>query len=196
MNKPKPYVSYMVLKLFVDDGLENSELKQKYIDASQKHNDMVITNPFIDAGFDLFTPPSDSGGSDIRFRANEINKVDFKVKCSAMILMEPSSSSPDCDTAIAYNTGFYMYPRSSIYKTKLRLANSVGIIDSGYRGNLMSMFDVVNNGGEDYWGNKYDRYIQICAPPLIPIVVEVVNSVEELGDNTSRGAGGFGSTGK
>jgi dUTPase len=58
------------------------------------------------------------------------------------------------------------------------------------------MFDVVNNGGEDYWGNKYDRYIQICAPSLMPIVIEVVSSVAELGNDTSRGAGAFGSTGK
>jgi dUTP pyrophosphatase len=184
MSQSKPYVKYMVLKLFVDDGLENSELKQKYIEASQKHNDMVISNPFVDAGFDLFTP---SSSNDICFRANEVNKVDFKVKCSAKIFTESDK---------IYNTGFYMYPRSSLSKTKLRLANSVGIIDAGYRGNLMSMFDVVNNGGEDYWGNKYDRYIQICAPSLMPIVIEVVSSVAELGNDTSRGAGAFGSTGK
>ena len=192
MSQSKPYVKYMVLKLFVDDGLENSELKQKYIDASQKHNDMVISNPFIDAGFDLFTPSTtnnntNNNNNDIRFRANEVNKVDFKVKCSARIFTESDKM---------YNTGFYMYPRSSLSKTKLRLANSVGIIDAGYRGNLMSMFDVVNNGGEDYWGNKYDRYIQICAPSLMPIVVEVVSSLAELGNDTSRGAGAFGSTGK
>lgn len=186
-NTVKPYVKYMVLKLFVDDGLEleKSELKQKYIEASQKHNEKIMNNHYIDAGFDLFTP-SDSG-NDIRFRANEINKVDFKIKCSARIFTESDK---------IYNTGFYMYPRSSISKTKLRLANNVGIIDSGYRGNLMSMFDVVNNGGEDYWGNKYDRYIQICAPSLMPIVIEIVNSVEELGEDTTRGSGGFGSTGK
>ena len=43
-----------------------------------------------------------------------------------------------------FNTGYYMYPRSSLSKTKLRLANSVGIIDSGYRGNLIGMFDLIN----------------------------------------------------
>ena len=34
------------------------------------------------------------------------------------------------------NIGYYLYPRSSISKTPLILANSVGIIDSGYRGNI------------------------------------------------------------
>jgi dUTPase len=38
--------------------------------------------------------------------------------------------------------------------------------------------------------------LQICAPSLVPIYVHIVNSVEELGPNTSRGEGGFGSTGK
>ena len=37
-----------------------------------------------------------------------------------------------------------MYPRSSIYKTPLRLANNTGIIDSGYRGNLMGAFDNIS----------------------------------------------------
>jgi dUTP pyrophosphatase len=97
-----------------------------------------------------------------------------------------------------------MYPRSSISKTNLRLANSVGIIDAGYRGNIMGMFDIVNIDEakmskymtEDYIINKYDRLVQICAPGLVPIIVEVVDKVEELGEKTERGSGGFGSTGR
>ena len=94
-----------------------------------------------------------------------------------------------------------MYPRSSLSKTQLRLANSVGIIDAGYRGHLMGMFDVVNidpddDKDADYFGKKFDRYLQICAPGLVPIVVEIVNTKEELGEETERGDGGFGSTGR
>ena len=95
-----------------------------------------------------------------------------------------------------------MYPRSSLSKTKLRLANSTGIIDSGYRGSLIGMFDVVNINCNDE--NKeydeivfpYTRMVQICAPGLVPIYVEMVNTVEELGEKTLRNNGGFGSTGK
>jgi dUTPase len=43
---------------------------------------------------------------------------------------------------------------------------------------------------------KYDRLLQICAPGLVPIVVEIVNTMEELGSQTERGTGGFGSTGR
>ena len=96
-----------------------------------------------------------------------------------------------------------MYPRSSLSKTRLRLANSTGIIDAGYRGHLMGMFDVVNipdNFPDDidaeFFGEKYDRYLQICAPGLIPIVIEIVDSREELGGETARAGGGFGSTGR
>jgi dUTP pyrophosphatase len=88
----------------------------------------------------------------------------------------------------------------------LRLANSVGIIDAGYRGNLTGMFDVVNIKSEnttnkdtdyaDYIGEAYSRYVQICAPGLTPIIVKVVKSLKDLGEATERGTGGFGSTGK
>jgi dUTPase len=42
--------------------------------------------------------------------------------------------------------------------------------------------------------NPYDRLLQICAPGLEPIYVELVNSEEELGEATERGSGGVGST--
>ena len=67
----------------------------------------------------------------------------------------------------------------------------------------MAMFDLINvqdNLSEsreaDYYGRKFDRYIQICAPGLVPIIVEIVDSIEDLGDETMRGGGGFGSTGR
>ncbi len=67
----------------------------------------------------------------------------------------------------------------------------------------MGMFDVVNvpenesdDREADYFGNKFDRYLQICAPGLVPIIVEVVNQKEDLGEQTERGEGGFGSTGR
>ena len=93
-----------------------------------------------------------------------------------------------------------MYPRSSLSKTRLRLVNSTGIIDAGYRGHLMGMFDVVkiqdDDQHSDYYGKKFDRYLQICAPGLVPIVVNIADSLEDLGEQTERGQGGFGSTGR
>ena len=90
--------------------------------------------------------------------------------------------------------GYYMYPRSSISKTPLVLSNHVGIIDSGYRGPLTGMFRNLSTL-EDYKMKKFDRYLQICSSTLEPFIVKMVDTEEELGA-TTRGSGGFGSTGK
>ena len=167
----------MHLKLFVDT--DNNEIKNKYIDAVNTHHNKLLNNiNHFDAGFDLFAP------EELQFTQSKVNKLDYKVSCSAKIYEANKSS---------YNTGFYMYPRSSISKSNIRLANNVGIIDSGYRGHLMGMFDVIYANNSVI--NKFDRNLQICAPGLIPILVEIVNSSQDLGEETARGNGGFGSTG-
>ena len=86
-----------------------------------------------------------------------------------------------------------MYPRSSLSKTQLRLANNTGIIDAGYRGPLIGMFDCLTD--DEYEVSGFTRLLQICAPGLVPIYVRIIDTVAELGPNTSRGEGGFGSTG-
>ena len=91
---------------------------------------------------------------------------------------------------------YYLFPRSSISKTRMRMCNSVGIIDSGYRGELMAMVDLMNveSSGNDFKINKGDRYFQLCMGDLSPFYVELVDKIEDLGI-TERGSGGFGSTG-
>ena len=86
---------------------------------------------------------------------------------------------------------FYLYPRSSMGgKTPLRMSNSVGIIDSGYRGPLIWMVD--NLSDEDYVVEQGSRLFQICPPTLNnPIVLNIVQELSE----TERGEGGIGSTG-
>lgn len=114
----------------------------------------------------------------------------------------PSSFASDPPTQPC---GFYLYPRSSISKTRMRLANSVGIIDAGYRGDLIAAIDTIGVfGSTDIWNiwnetltpiNKYDRYFQVCAPDLSPFLVHLVETEQELSPPTERGSGGFGSTG-
>jgi len=114
-------------------------------------------------------------------------------------------SSLATDPPPAPPCGFYLYPRSSISKTRMRLANSVGIIDAGYRGDLIAAVDTIGLfGSNDIWHvwketlspiKKYDRYFQVCAPDLSPFLVHIVETEAELGTPTTRGAGGFGSTG-
>lgn len=84
-----------------------------------------------------------------------------------------------------------IYPRSST-GTKLRvmLANTTGIIDSDYRGEIFLF--VVNIGDSDVKINKDDRLVQMIIQPYIKANIIEVDSLE----NSKRGEGGFGSTGK
>lgn len=75
-------------------------------------------------------------------------------------------------------------------KTKLRIANGVGTIDSNYRGEIGVIFD--NIGSEDYTINKGDRIAQLV---LNEVPIANFIEVDEL-DDTNRGEGGFGSSGK
>ena len=86
-----------------------------------------------------------------------------------------------------------IFPRSSIRKTRLMLSNCVGVIDSGYRGELQATFNKINN--DSVSENDYkvgDRIAQIMIIPHPDIQFE---EADELSD-TERGEGGFGSTGK
>jgi dUTP pyrophosphatase len=86
-----------------------------------------------------------------------------------------------------------IFPRSSVRKTRLMLSNCVGVVDSGYRGELQATFNKINN--DSVSENDYkvgDRIAQIMIIPHPPIEF---NQVDELSD-TERGDGGFGSTGK
>jgi dUTP pyrophosphatase len=86
-----------------------------------------------------------------------------------------------------------VFPRSSIRKTRLQLSNSVGVIDSGYRGELQATFNKITTTLENQ-KNDYkvgDRVAQII---IIPHPSIDFQEVEYL-SNTQRGEGGFGSTG-
>jgi dUTP pyrophosphatase len=97
------------------------------------------------------------------------------------------------DLAMEIPKGFVglVFPRSSIRKYELALSNSVGVIDSGYRGEIQATFKKTN--GLDSLSYKVgDRIAQIMIIPHPDIQFE---EADELSD-TERGEGGFGSTGK
>ena len=165
---------YMQLKIFVDSTDEM--LLQAYLDNAKDHNSKLVANPdHYDAGFDIYLPEEIEGCVSSQI------KVDYKIKCCAHIVKSGRERA----------TAFYTYARSSISNTNLRLANNQGIIDAGYRGNLMAKFDVMSYQTHV----KFTRFMQICAPGLLPIHVIIVNKLEDLGEQTLRGTGGFGSTG-
>ena len=82
-----------------------------------------------------------------------------------------------------------VFPRSSISKTGLSLCNSVGVIDSGYRGEIMFKFNYHKDTPSNY--KVGDRVGQLM---IIPIPFIEFVEVDELSES-ERGEGGFGSTG-
>lgn len=173
---------FAVLKVFFPEDnlyIRDDELVEMYKNKAAQHNSSVMNNPFTDSGVDLFLP----------YRVNfegttESQFVDLKIKAVMTY----------CDVTLNTLTPcpFQIYPRSSISKTPLMLANHTGIIDSGYRGNLIAAFR--NLDPNRYSVDKYIRLVQICHPTLCPIFVTFANNENEF-SSTERNAGGFGSTG-
>lgn len=157
-----------------------------------------------DSGLDLFVP------DDMTIKANSIGTaINMKVSCEAIKMdmneyikninrvFNDDNTDDNRDVIQSLKnielkyTGcsYYLYPRSSISKTPLRMSNSTGIIDAGYRGEIIAKVD--NLSSSDYNIEKGTRLFQICDASLEPIELDVVDSLSD----TTRGDGGFGSTG-
>ncbi len=135
-------------------------------DASRKQYEQHGHYHVGDAGLDLFIMEDQTIG------AGETAPLKLQISC------ETSSGQP-----------YYLIPRSSISKTPLRMSNSIGLIDGGYRGEIIGMVDNIKS--EDYQVSAGDRLFQLVAMDGSSITFELV---DELSD-TTRGTGGFGSTG-
>ena len=165
------FPSYAILKLAVS----NPELAKKYQAHVDAHNRSIFSDrPYSNSGFDLLVPE----------------------KTTVVPGMKTQMISMGVKAEMLYNAkepcAYYMFPRSSISKTPLMLANHTGIIDSGYRGFLIGAFR--NIMSEEYIVEEHTRLLQVCHPSLCPIYV-VLSNEDEL-SSTVRAEGGFGSTGK
>jgi len=108
------------------------------------------------------------------------------------------------DAQVVYGTGLaveipegmvgLVFPRSSVRDKKLSMANSVGVIDSGYRGEIMVTFNVIEGDDLDFTG-KYSVGDRIAQLVIMPVPLAQYVEVDELSE-TSRGTSGHGSSGK
>ena len=135
------------------------------------------------AGFDLFVP------EEVVFAPGERKLVSMRVK--ARMDRMGTIVINDEEELHVIPCHYWMPPRSSISKTGLILLNSIGVIDKGYRGELMAF--LWNSTDAPVTVKKGDRLVQIVAPDMGAIDEVVV--VDSL-DSTTRGEGGFGSTGR
>ena len=84
----------------------------------------------------------------------------------------------------------HLVTRSSLGSIGIRIASGASVIDSDYRGEILLY--VINDGAYPYTIKHGDRCAQMVSVPYLTMTVEVVNELSE----TTRGKGGFGSTGK
>lgn len=139
----------------------NNKVKEYYMNLECNH--------IGDSGIDLYN------FKPIPVDFLNVGTIDFDIKCEMINLQTNEYCS------------YYLVPRSSLSKTPFMMANSVGIIDAGYRGNIMAKirsFDPNNSSLDE------GKYFQIVAPDLGPIKVNIVGELKQ----TSRGNNGFGST--
>jgi len=125
-----------------------------------------------DSGFDLITP------NDVQIDFLKVGKIDFKIKCE-MVNNETGCNAP-----------YYIYPRSSITNTNFMLANSVGIIDSNYRGNLQARLRNFSDDQSESVVKHMTKMVQICTVDLSPFTIQLASELSQ----SDRGEGGFGST--
>lgn len=155
----------MSLYIYAEDQL----LRNKYHEYLSKRRS-------TDSGVDLFVPES------ITVQSDETTKIKLGIVVGAK-------------TMLGVPAPCLVLPRSSISKTPLRLANSIGLIDAGYRGEILA---AVDNHGKEYIVEKHERLFQICSHDFIPFTkVVLVDKLEDLpAPPDDRGSGGFGSTGR
>lgn len=107
--------------------------------------------------------------------------------------------SRDSSNQIVYGTGLaveipegmvgLVFPRSSVRNYDLVLSNGVGVIDSGYRGEIMATFNLKNP-----WADIYKVGDRIAQLVIVPVPLITYAETQELSE-TNRGTGGHGSTG-
>jgi dUTP pyrophosphatase len=175
MNVP---VYHPTLCIYLDPNKLDPNTIALYEAKVKDHNTSVLSDPHPNSGFDLVFPHDET------FFGINSKMVDFGIKCEMRLHDTINNNSKP--------SGFYLYPRSSISKTPLMLANHTGIIDSGYRGYIIGAFRMLSAGS--WTANRHERLLQICTPNLEPFLVKIVDL--DFFTDTNRGGGGFGSTGK
>lgn len=109
-----------------------------------------------------------------------------------------------CEERTLVHTGVYvkipvgyvglLFPRSSLSKAGITMTNSVGVIDSDYRGQIMA--SLISNRAGGSLVQAGERIVQLVLVPIMIPELEVFTGTDEEWCDTARGLGGFGSSGK
>ena len=120
--------------------------------------------------------------------------LDLSNNGGKVVIQPNTTKSIDSKVHVAISKGYVglLFLRSSLGSKNLRLVNSVGVIDSDYRGEIG--LKVMNLGHDDVIIEEGERFAQLVVVPYQG-GMDLVDSLKDLGE-TDRGNGGFGSTGK
>jgi len=129
------------------------------------------------------------------------NPTDAGLDLRSAIAVSLNPSAPtliDTGVSVQIPSGHVglVFSRSGLAKHGVTLSNSVGVIDSDYRGNIMVSLICNADNPRDIFIAKGDRIAQLVVVPIVLPQVWVVDEDDEEWLNTARGTGGFGSTGK
>ena len=149
-----------------------------------KQIDLKILDSRIGTEFPLPTYATEgSAGLDLRALINE----PLTVKAGETVLIPTGISIYIADP----NLAAVILPRSGLgHKNGIVLGNLVGLIDSDYQGPLM--VSLWNRSKEDFTVNVGDRIAQLVFVPVVQASFNIVENFEQ----TERGEGGFGHSGK
>ena len=169
-----------VLRVYAPDPVLRQKYEDRYLGAAAPAYNG-------DAGIDLLVPDT------VVFTPWDSICIDHRIH--AEMIHEPSGEP----------VSYFLYPRSSICKTPIRMDNSVGIIDSGYRGSIKASFSAYpirpffatdpNGPNNTFTIEMNSRVVQICAPSLGHTRLELVDHIDDL-SMSERNQSGFGSSGR
>ena len=197
MSSKKDHQIKFVLYVEFSDGIKKDKaLIGEYWERIRKHNKNMLENDYYDSGFDLLMSKKN-----LKISKNEIKLISLGLKCACYKFnsIHPNKIPVYKVFQESFKRGilktvkpqpFKIFPRSSMWKKGVLLANCTGVIDSGYRGFLFApLYSIKDDNLLEY----NNRYVQICMPGLERFLIQVV---DKLDINTTRGEGGCGSTGK
>lgn len=132
-----------------------------YIEHNKK-----LDNKNYPSGFDLYLPRRLGVDSYSYIQYQDGYFCDLKVKAAMYEGIQPVS--------------YFMYACSSLEETPLRLPVNPRIVDSGYRDNLNTTFDIIPKSKEEWVSEHHHRLLKICSWTGKPFRVVIVDTVEDL----------------
>ena len=154
-----------------------------------------------DAGYDIVATSQPAIVGDYNEQHKVWNEIQY-IQYHTDLYIEP------CEDDKRYHT--FVFPRSSVSNYRLSLANSIGLIDAGYRGEILVRFRYIPQPSDYYFFKsgmacpnmfvdvnldtiykKGDKIAQLVVSETLPVEFEVVETLSD----TDRDSGGFGSTG-